>query len=305
LYNKANYIVETINSVINQTFSDFEIIVINDGSTDNSLEIAESIQDKRITIYTTKNKGVSAARNFGIKKAKSQFIGFLDADDIWYDNHLEKLDILLQKFPDCGMYCNAYAKKHKTITYPALYNNIPKTIDWMGLVDDYFESSLKNAIAWTSATMVPRKVLENIGGFNEEITLGAGEDTDLWIRIALKYPVAFCNTITAIHSLEAENRITKSNTNLRKFIDLDIYEPFAEKNKSLKKYLDSNRFAIGIQYKLSGNIKKAENYFNKINLESLNNKQRFLMTQNTFILKLIKRIQNVLRKLKINLTPFH
>lgn len=305
LYNKANYIARTLHGVLNQTYTDFEIIIVNDGSTDNSLEVAESFKDERIRIFSTKNKGVSAARNFGIEKARYNYIAFLDADDIWKNNHLELLNTLLNKFPNCGMYCMAYAKKHSKLTYPAVYNGIPKIDGWMGLVEDYFESSLKNAIAWTSATMIPKKILESEKGFNEKITLGAGEDTDLWIRIALKHPVAFYNTITAFHNLEAENRITKSNTNDRKFIDLDKYESYAKSNKSLKKYLDSNRFAIGLQYKLVGNNDKANVYYGKINLESLNKKQHFLIKLNSFTLKIFKFIQNTLRFLGINSTPFH
>lgn len=305
LYNKANYVVQTLDSVLNQTFTNFEIIIVNDGSTDNSLEVVENFNDKRIKIYSTKNQGVSAARNFGIKKAQANYIAFLDADDFWKNTHLELLNQLLNKFPDCGMYCMAYAKKHKSLTYPAIYNNIPKTIGWMGIVEDYFESSLKNAIAWTSATMIPKKVLNEIGSFNEKITLGAGEDTDLWIKIAINYSVAFCNTVTAIHNLESENRITNSNTNIRNFIDLDVYEPFIKNNKSLKRYLDYNRFSIGIQYKLAGNHAKAHNYFKKINAESLNKKQLFLMRKSTHTLQILKNIQNLLRRLKINSTPFH
>ncbi|WP_191859308.1 glycosyltransferase family 2 protein [Hanstruepera ponticola] len=305
LYNKANSIAETLNSVINQTFSDFEIIIVNDGSTDKSLKVVEKFTDTRIKLLTTKNQGVSAARNFGIKKAQGNYIAFLDADDFWKKNHLELLNMLLNKFPNCGMYCMAYAKKHKSLTYPARYNNVSKVNGWMGLIDDYFESSLKNAIAWTSATMIPKKVLNEIGLFNEKIILGAGEDTDLWIRIALNYSVAFCNTITAIHNLESENRITKSNTNDRKFIDLDVYEPLVKTNKSLKKYLDVNRFSIGIQYKLVGNNKKADAYLKKIDLNSLNKKQRFLINKSTNALRFFVAIQNLLRKIKINSSPFH
>lgn len=89
LYNKADYIAETLKSVLNQTYCDYEVIVVNDSSTDNSLEVASSFQDERIHIYTKENEGVSAARNYGIMHAKYDYIAFLDADDIWESDYLE------------------------------------------------------------------------------------------------------------------------------------------------------------------------------------------------------------------------
>lgn len=88
LYNKADYIAETLKSVLNQTYCDYEVIVVNDSSTDNSLEVASSFQDERIHIYTKENEGVSAARNYGIMHAKYDYIAFLDADDIWESDYL-------------------------------------------------------------------------------------------------------------------------------------------------------------------------------------------------------------------------
>jgi glycosyltransferase involved in cell wall biosynthesis len=305
LYNKANAIEETVLSVLDQTFSDFEIVIINDGSTDASLAVTEGIEDSRINIYSTKNQGVSAARNYGITRAQADYIAFLDADDIWLPNHLEHLNTLLQKFPNCGLYCSAYAKQYESIRTPAIFKNIPIKNNWMGIVDNYFESSLKNSLAWTSATMVPKSILEALNGFNESIKLGAGEDTDLWIRIALQHPVAFCNSVTAIHNLQSENRISNSKTDLRQFIDLDVYEPMTKDNPSLKTYLDINRFAIGMQYKLSGNSEAAEDYFNKLNRDCLNKKQLFLMTKSSLTLRMIKSFQTFIRKFGINLTPFH
>lgn len=305
LYNKALSIEKTIDCALNQTISDFEIIIVNDGSTDGSAAIVESIKDSRIKIYSTKNQGVSAARNYGISKAQADYIAFLDADDIWLPNHLENLNTLHQKFPNCGLYCTAYAKQYESIRTAAVFKNIPIKNNWIGIVDNYFESSLKNSLAWTSATLVPKSILEALDGFDVSITLGAGEDTDLWIRIALQHPVAFCNSVTAIHNLQSENRISNSKIDSRQFIDLDVYEPMTKDNPSLKTYLDLNRFAIGMQYKLSGNTKIAELYFNKIDHDSLNKKQRFIISQSAATIGLIKRFQIILRKLRINLTPFH
>ncbi|MFD2552455.1 glycosyltransferase family 2 protein [Bizionia sediminis] len=304
LYNKANFIANTLQHVLNQSEPNFEVIVVNDGSTDASLTVVEGISDSRISIYSTENQGVSAARNFGIQKAKTDYIVFLDADDFWYPNHLENLKTLLNAFPNCGLYASAYAKKQHGKLYHSVYNTIPQNKVWQGIVADYFKASTVNNLAWTSATMVPKKILDALGGFNEAITFGAGEDTDLWLRIALKHPVAFSNRVTAIHNLQAENRISHTRTNLRRFINFDQYETAAKQRPSLKTYLDINRFAIGIQHRINGQEAEALSYFNKISVSSLNKKQRFLMRQNKSVLVASKKLQHVLQQWGIYLRPF-
>jgi len=304
LYNKENHIQKTLNSVLSQSFTDFEIIIINDGSTDNSLDKVQEIKDSRINIYTTPNHGVSKARNTGILKSNSQYICFLDADDFWYENHLSQMKRLLDSFPECGLFATSYYRRINNILLKNKYHNIPNNEDWSGIIENYFDASLVNSIAWTSTVMVPKFIFDNVGFFDEKITLGAGEDTDMWIRIALKYPVAFNNIVTGYHNLDADNRITNSNTNFRQFINLDKYEDFTTEHKSLKKYLDLNRFSIGIQYKLAGNKTLAKTYFNKIESASLNFKQKTLTKLNPFILKLIIRIQYYLRKINFDLTAF-
>lgn len=304
LYNKEKHIKDTLDSVWAQSFTDFEVIVVNDGSTDKSLEVIQSINDERLQLFSIKNQGVSHARNYGISKANSDLIVFLDADDLWLEHHLQDLKELYEEFPNCGLYCKAYDKQDGNIIIHSKFKNIPSDLLWKGIVDDYFESSLINSIAWTSATMVPKSVLKKIGTFDTKITLGAGEDTDLWIRIALQYPVAFSNKISAIHQLHSDNRISNSNTNIRQFINLDSYNAQAETNSSLKQYLDLNRFAIAIQYKLTGNSEKADLYTNKLDSKSLNKKQRFLLALPTFLLKLFFKLKQFLKKQGIQLSSF-
>ena len=304
LYNKEKHIKDTLDSVWSQSFADFEVIVVNDGSTDGSLQEVNSIDDKRLKVFTTENQGVSQARNYGISKANADLIAFLDADDIWFEHHLQDLKDLHKQFPDCGMYCKAYDKKNGSHLIKSKFNNIPENSPWKGIVDDYFKSSVVNSIAWTSAVMIPKSTFENVGVFDSKITLGAGEDTDLWIRIALQYPVAFSNKVSAIHQLHSDNRISNSNTNIRQFINLDNYNKQSKTNPSLKHYMDLNRYAIAIQYKLVGNSEKAETLINGINLKSLNKKQRFLLSQPTVILKTLFKLKHILKHLGIHLSSF-
>ncbi|WP_396601749.1 glycosyltransferase family 2 protein [Algibacter sp. R77976] len=304
LYNKEKHIESTIKSILKQSMQDFEVIVVNDGSTDSSCHEVKTINDNRILLYSIKNKGVSHARNFGIKKANAKLIVFLDADDIWLNNHLEDLKELYESFPNCGMYCKAYTKQYRKTFIKSVYKNIPQKNNWKGIVDDFFESSTINCIAWTSAVMIPEKIINDIGYFDENITLGAGEDTDLWIRIALKYKVAFSNKPSAIHNLGADNRISNSNTNARIFLNLDKYEAVSKKSKALKVYLDLNRYSIAIQYKIAGNTEKANEYIDKIDKDNLNRKQLFLLKRNTFFIKLMLNIKKLLRFLNIDLSTF-
>ena len=98
LYNKANFVRKTIESILNQTFTGFEIVVVNDGSTDNSLDVVNEISDPRIRIFTKENGGVSVARNFGIEKSQNEYIAFLDADDLWLPDYLETIKNMIEQY---------------------------------------------------------------------------------------------------------------------------------------------------------------------------------------------------------------
>ncbi|HNU59901.1 MAG TPA: glycosyltransferase family A protein [Aquaticitalea sp.] len=304
LYNKEKHIKATLVSVMAQDFPDFEVIVVNDGSTDGSLAEAASVMDERIKLFSIENHGVSYARNYGIGKSSASLVAFLDADDAWKPNHLGDLKQLFEAFPDCGLYATAYENVLGNKVFASRYKGIPSNKQWSGIVDDFFESSSINCIAWTSAVMIPKTVFETIGFFDETITFGAGEDIDLWMRIALKFPIAFCNRASAIYNLEADNRISNTNTNLRTFINLNAYDEAAKTNKSLKTYLDLNRFSIAIQYKLAGNKLKPKEYIDKIDKGNLNSKQRFLLKMPTPILKIFLRIKKRLLKNGIALSAF-
>ncbi|OMP30238.1 glycosyltransferase family A protein [Mangrovimonas sp. DI 80] len=304
LYNKEKHIKGTIKSVLNQSFGDFEIIIVNDGSTDNSGTIVDSIQDERILKFDIENKGVCHARNYGISKAFSKLIVFLDADDYWYPFHLSDLKQLYEEFPNCGLYAKAYFKQFENVKIASIFNKIPQTENWKGIVDDYFASSHINCIAWTSAVMVPKSIFKDVGNFDEKITMGAGEDIDLWMRIALKFPVVFHNKVSAIHMLHTENRISNTNTNIRQFLDLDKYNPESQSNKSLKTYLDLNRYSIALQYKLAFNNKKANDYIKNLDRSNLNWKQNLLLKVNSRLLKILFQLKFKLRQKGINLSSY-
>jgi len=301
LYNKENEIVRTLTSVLEQTFQDFEVIIVNDGSNDNSLLKSKSIRDERITIYSIENKGVSYARNLGIEKAKADYIAFLDADDIWYDHHLEDLKKLIRDFPNCGMYCKAYEKdyfgKH---TVKAKFNKLPE--NFRGIVPNYFENSLIDPIAWTSALAIPKTLLEQKGGFDQNIH--SGQDTDLWISIALEEKIAFSSKISSTRIFGANYHLSKS----KKLLDRQkIFEKFTVEetiNESLKKYMDYNRFSFAIQQKAKGNYNTYIQIMDKVDKKNLNLKRRVLGYFPSTILRQTKIVQNYMVKKGYYLSAF-
>ncbi|GAA4108046.1 glycosyltransferase family 2 protein [Aquimarina addita] len=306
LYNKANSIAQTLHSVINQNFRDYEIIIINDGSTDQSEEAVHCFDDDRIRYILTENQGVSKARNLGIQKAKGTLIAFLDADDYWYPNHLDILATLYQKFPEAGLYTTSYEKRFNSkSTHIVNFKNIDPTGKRFMIIDDFFDSSLIDPIAWTSACAVPKRIIDILGAFDISITHGAGEDTDLWIRIALRYNVVLATFITATYHLDATNRISNTNTLQRSFIDLSKFEKEEKQNISLKNYLDQNRFAISLQYRMAGDHKTAKKYRKEIDFINLNTKQKILIRLPKSLLLLSKKIQTFLiLKAGIKLSSF-
>lgn len=208
LYNKANHIQATIDSVLNQTFQNFEIIVVDDGSSDGGGNIVRQFQDPRITLIQQNNSGVSKARNTGIQHATGDLIAFLDGDDLWLPNHLADINELTERFPEGGMYATAYACNQNHHLIPLQFYNIPEE-PWEGIIVDYFKTLYYgNNITWTSAVAVKKKVFEQIGYFPEGVRMG--EDLDMWIRIALNFPVCFSSKVSAIYNMDAENRACRT-----------------------------------------------------------------------------------------------
>ncbi|MBA9075261.1 glycosyltransferase involved in cell wall biosynthesis [Flavobacterium gossypii] len=299
LYNKEKSIQNTLKSALDQTFTDFEIIIINDGSTDKSESKALAINDSRIRLFSTENQGVSAARNYGIAKASGTLIAFLDADDYWFPNHLKQLSELYEMFPQCGLYCTNYERfynPNKIIkpTYVAIPHH-----PWKGIVNDFFQSSYIDRIAWTSAVAVPKTVIDTVGNFKTTITLGAGEDTDLWLRIALRFDVAFDNEISARHMLDAENRVSLASTLKRSFAKLDEFKEEEKNNPSLKKYLDLHRIFFAIRHKLAGDAKTFDFYMQSVDRSNIPFKTKIILAMPTFLIRKLYAFKKYLEQKNI------
>ena len=293
LYNKEKYIEATLSSVLKQTFTDFEVIIVDDGSSDNSLKIVSQFNSPKISIIHQKNQGAPLARNNGIRAAQSENIALLDADDHWHPNHLLELKKLFETFPDAGLFCNNYEIYYqKDVVRPANFK-----FDYQKaclIVDDFFKASITNCVAWTSAVGFKREKFNSLGGFNA--TLKTAQDLDLWIKMALKYDIAFNPTITMSYIFHADNSLSKNEYNHIRYDFINHFSEEEKNNPSLKLYLDVNRFAVALRCKMNNEPDLYEKLKSDIDYKNLNLKQKLLLSCPTFILKITKQFHGVLIK---------
>ena len=221
LYNKANFVENTLKSVLNQNFTDFEVIIVNDGSIDKSEEKVKGFNDDRIKYFYQENQGASSARNFGIEKANSNYITFIDADDYWFPNFLQEMFNNINEFSEQKVFAAAIEIETSKNIIPALYSiENRKNIQ----IVNYFDASYKTTAICTSCAVFHKSVFEKIGNFDTEIK--SNQDTDLWIRIGLVYPVVFLNKILARYVFDDKSLSKKKidwsqKLNFYKFIELE------------------------------------------------------------------------------------
>lgn len=220
-YNAERYIKEAIESALSQTYKDIEIIVINDGSTDRTGDIAFQCfqhESQRVLIVHQKNKGASAARNTGIKYAKGEYIAFLDADDVWLPNKLQKQIALLENDKDLALvYSNCYrntdtlfdiAKPHRGFAFSEL------------ILDNFIP---------TSSVVVRKSILDKVGVFNESFLIS--QDFDLWLRIAHAHKIDFVDLPLVKYEMDSDGLSKKRIPVLKEVIKI------VAKNRAYKQVL--------------------------------------------------------------------
>lgn len=200
LYNKESSIRRSIGSVLAQSFQNFEIIVVDDGSTDRSVEYLESIKDSRIRLIRQKNQGVSVARNRGIKEAKGEFIALLDADDEWSPHCLATFNELREGYPSCDVFVVNYQFRCSDGTFrSSIINNVSFEGE-SGVLTNYFQvASTSHPPITAISIMVRSKAFETIGGF--PVNIKSGEDLLTWARLACRYNIAFSKKVCATYNL--------------------------------------------------------------------------------------------------------
>lgn len=287
VYNKADYIENTLKSVVNQSFDDFEVIVVNDGSSDNSLEIINSINDDRISVITTENLGASMARNKGIEESNSDFIALLDGDDYWNKDYLQTIYNAISIFPNQKVFSVAIAQKYKNKVVPVNYSfNQTETFR----IHNFFESSKKYSLLSSSSVVFHKAIIKQTGKFDPNIV--SGQDTDLWIRFGLHYDIVFINKqlVTYTHNT---NSLSNTTFNLSQKPKFDNYLTFEKDNPLLKAYLDKNRYSMAILSKFQNDQKSFDFYTKRIDLNNLTFRQKVLLKCPLWILKMLQKIKSI------------
>lgn len=302
LYNKESHITGTLQSALKQSFTDFEIIVVDDGSTDNSSKLVNNINDSRILYHKTKNSGVSAARNKGISLSSGEVIAFLDADDYWEPNHLSVLYQLYKENPSAGMLTSRYTVRvGRGVLIKPFFQGISDT--YSGIVKDFFYSSLVYRVALTAAVAVPKKVFKVTGTFNENIT--HPEDTELWIKIAIKFPVAISNQFTMVYNFDLPESWSRQKMKNRKVMDFNQFLEEETHNESLKDFIDVYRVEYAMKYRIEGDLKNFKKLYKAANPKKIHYKTKILFNTPPFILRSFLKIKHWLHKKGITFSIYN
>lgn len=258
LYNKGPYVRKAIESVVVQTYKEWELVVIDDGSVDGGGDIVKTISDSRIRLVRQDNAGVSAARNRGVAESTAPYICFLDADDWWEPTFLEEMAGLIERHPDVGIYGTNYF----------IVKNGKKRIAPIGIDEGFTEGEINYCRVYaktlcmplTSITVcIPRKVFDEAEGFPLGITLG--EDFLLWLRIILKYKTVLINKPLANYNQDVDiaNRGTHHLHSPKHHMlwQLREFESLEKTNPDYKQLIDNLRTYSLMNYLLDKQYRDA------------------------------------------------
>jgi glycosyltransferase involved in cell wall biosynthesis len=247
LYNKKQFVSRSIDSVLNQSFTDFEIIVVDDGSTDGGGEYVASQYGTKVKLIQQANQGVSDARNTGIRHASFDYVAFLDGDDIWHRDFLNWMHVILQKYPGAGMLGSTYTKE-------ALPEKIidPKILE----IWDYFKQADENTLFTSSSTVIHRNFFMEQDGFNTNLKIG--EDIDVWLRSFDWSGKAYFVQSPLMHYDLTASGAQGSKPDLKQTIFFEMYKedyPISDRFTSWPSFRDKYLILNLFQY-----FEKEENY---------------------------------------------
>lgn len=243
LYNKESTVAQTLACIFQQTYKDFEIVVVDDGSTDQSAAVVERINDSRIRLIKQKNGGVSAARNRGIAEAKYELLALMDADDEWKPDYLQTQMDLVSKYPQCDVFCCNYEfKSAEGNVSPTIIRKLPFT-GTDGILSNYFEvASCSHPPICSISIMVRKAAIQSVGGF--PVGIKSGEDLLTWARLAVKYQIAYSTKVlsTFVNSCINDNskpkeRFSEEDAVLKGLQQLYLSEGNSEVKRHLKSYI--------------------------------------------------------------------
>lgn len=279
LYNKEAYIKNTLTSVLQQTYINFEIIIINDGSTDKSLDIvnAMAIANTSVRIISQENQGLSAARNAGVLTAKHDYIAFLDADDLWCEDFLYTISQLIKLYPKYFVFSTpSKLTTHQNNTALNETNFKAKNIQE---ITSYFK--LKKNIFSYSSIVIKKSVFDSIGLFDSSITYG--EEEDFNIRCFSKYGLIHYLEHKAYYLFGTQDQLTTPSSGSNRIIP--DYSMYLDHNNSsfLKPYIDFVYFKLVVLYKMERNFELVHFFKEKIEPRNLSLVQRLKYYMPTYL----------------------
>lgn len=251
VYNGERTIQETVNSVLNQTFQDFELIVINDGSQDSTLDILGKIQDPRLTVYSYPNRGLSASRNRGIDHACGEFISFLDADDLWTTDKLNAQLKALQENPEAAVsysWTDFIDESGKLLGYGIHYT--ANGYVFSKLLKFFFVGSGSNAL-------IRKQVFDEAGRFDE--TLTSAEDWDMFLRLAARYhfaAVSISQILYRVTDTSMSGNVIRQEREMLKVIEHAFAQEPGMSLRHLKRYTYANLYIYLTSRTLKGTPKQ-------------------------------------------------
>lgn len=208
LYNKVAEVDRALKSIMKQTIQDFELLIIDGGSTDGSLDVVTPyLQDARIHLIPQKSRGLPAGRNEAIHQATGDIIAFLDADDEWYPNFLETIVRLYNQYPKAGIYATSYENCVIDYCKENITRGLPSKGTWEGYVPSYFKMyiSAPHPPFGPCCVALDKHVFEHVGYFNPDSRVG--EDVEMWVKVAFNCDIVFTTNICARYHMVSSNKM--------------------------------------------------------------------------------------------------
>jgi len=264
-YNQANLLKNALESVLNQTYTDFDVIVVNNHSDDHTLKVVEACNDIRITAINFANEGViGAGRNRGIEATNGQYVAFLDSDDTWHPTKLEIVHRAIQEDPEAGVFCH-----DQELMWEGGQNS---GLSFYGPPENYRESLhdylllVANCLS-TSATVVARHYLKQVGLFSEARCLITVEDYDLWIRLSSACRFRFIRDILGVQNFHQASAISNVEMHLQA-IQAVLKKHLSEEQRpkgagpmTLRRRYAKAYYFAGRQHHRKGSVKKPLGYY--------------------------------------------
>jgi glycosyltransferase involved in cell wall biosynthesis len=185
-YNRAGFLKKAMDSVLGQSFGDFELIIVDDGSGDSTSALIEKCEDNRVRYFYQQNRGPASARNAGLKKERGEYIAFLDSDDWWLQNKLERSRGAIERYPEYSV----FHTQEKWFRNGRVLNQKKIHAKPSGYI---FEECLRLCCVSMSTAVLKREVFETVGFFDEDLPVC--EDYDFWLRVSVKYPVCLIDEV--------------------------------------------------------------------------------------------------------------